>query len=336
MEKRATVREVAAATGMSIATVSRVLNGQANVATHTRDRVLQALRELGSNAPQPRATHPSPGSVYVRCPYLLTDYFGLVVTSIAETLALHDLEVVLDSGVSSQSAPALSRLAGRPGTSGAILVLPPEPAEALDVLRAAEVPLVVVDPRVELPRDVVSVSAAHFAGARKLMAHVVGLGHRRVGVLGGPREWLASDGRLAGYAAALADVGVLGAPELVRHVPEPTEEWGRRAAGELLDLGERPTALVAFNDKMAVGALKAARERGLDVPGDVSVAGFDDLDLSRATTPGLTTVRQPLQEMGRMAVTLLVRLLRRHELEATHVELATDLMVRGSTGPARG
>jgi LacI family transcriptional regulator len=92
--------------------------------------------------------------------------------------------------------------------------------------------------------------------------------------------------------------------------------------------------LVAFNDKMAVGALRAAREHGLDVPRDLSVAGFDDLDLSRATQPELTTVRQPLQEMGRMAVTLLMRLLDRHELEALHVELATELVVRASTGPA--
>jgi LacI family transcriptional regulator len=92
---------------------------------------------------------------------------------------------------------------------------------------------------------------------------------------------------------------------------------------------------VAFNDKMAVGALRAASERGLTVPGDLSVAGFDDLDLSRATQPMLTTVRQPLQEMGRMAVTLLMRLLERHRSESLHVELATELVVRGSTGPAR-
>jgi len=121
-------------------------------------------------------------------------------------------------------------------------------------------------------------------------------------------------------------------PSLIRH-DQPTTEHGYRAAGELLDLDPRPTALVAFNDKAAVGALRATAERGLSVPRDVSIAGFDDLDLSRATTPQLTTVRQPLQEMGRMAVSLLIRLLDRHALEALHVELATTLTPRASTAP---
>jgi LacI family transcriptional regulator len=115
---------------------------------------------------------------------------------------------------------------------------------------------------------------------------------------------------------------------------EPNTDNGYRAAGELLDQRPRPTAIVAFNDKMAVGALCAATERGLRVPDDLSIAGFDDIDVSRATQPMLTTVRQPLEEMGRMAVTLLMRLLERHAVEALHVSLATELIVRGSTGPA--
>ncbi|XVV01979.1 LacI family DNA-binding transcriptional regulator [Actinosynnema sp. CA-248983] len=329
---RATVRDVAAETGLSIATVSRVLNGQANVAEHTREVVLRAVERLGAQAPKPR-NRTRPGAVHLRCPYLLTDYFGLIVTSVAEELAAHGRRVVLDAGTSARKASVLPTLGNSADIAGAVLVLPPEPAEQLVRLRDRKFPFVVVDPRTELPRDVAAVSAAHFAGARKLVAHLVELGHRRIGVLGGPRDWLAGDSRSAGYAAALADVGVLPSPELVRHVDEPTEENGYRAARDVLD--ERPTALVAFNDKMAVGALRAARERGLDVPGDVSIAGFDDLDLSRATTPGLTTVRQPVREMGRLAVTLLMRLLDRHEVEALHVELATELVVRASTGPVR-
>lgn len=332
---RATVRDVAAETGLSIATVSRVLNGQANVAAHTRELVLRAVDRLGAQAPKPRGgrARRAGGSVYVRCPYLLTDYFGLIVSSVAETLARHGRRVVLDAGTAAQRASVLPGLPGQVDVGGAVLILPPEPAEELVRLRDRGFPFVVVDPRTELPRDVASVSAAHFAGARRLMAHLVELGHRRIGVIGGPGDWLASDGRLAGYAAALSDVGVLPSPQLLRHVDEPTTEQGHRAARELLALPERPTALVAFNDKMAVGALRAARELGLEVPRDVSVAGFDDLDLSRATRPELTTVRQPLLEMGRMAVTLLERLLERHELEALHVELATELVVRESTGP---
>ena len=332
---RATVRDVAAETGLSIATISRVLNGQTNVAPHTRDVVLKAVSRLGDQAPRRRGG-PDPsgrGAVYVRCPYVLTDYFGLIVSSIAETIELHHRQMILNAGESAQHVDILSGLAERPEVGGAILILPPEPPEALVRLRDQQFPFVVVDPRTPPPRDIAAVSAAHFAGARRMMAHLVELGHRRVGIIGGPREWLANDARLAGYAAPLADVGVLPDPDLVRCVVEPNTDNGYRGACELLDLDDRPTALVAFNDKMAVGALWAAAERGLRVPGDLSVAGFDDIDVSRAAQPMLTTVRQPLEEMGRMAVTLLMRLLDRHTLEALHISLATELIVRDSTGP---
>ncbi|GIH25941.1 transcriptional regulator [Acrocarpospora phusangensis] len=329
---RATVRDVAAETGLSIATVSRVLNGQANVAPHTRDLVLRAVGRLGDQAPRRRGA--AQGGVYVRCPYLLTDYFGLIVSSVAETVELHGRRLILGAGEAAQDAPVLPALGESPDIAGAILILPPEPAEELVRLRDRRFPFVVIDPRTPPPKDIVAVSAAHFAGARKLMSHLVELGHRRIGIIGGPEDWLASDARLAGYTSSLADAGVLPAARLLRTVVEPNTENGYRAACELLDLPERPTALVGFNDKMAVGALWAAAERGLSVPGDLSVAGFDDIDVSRASSPMLTTVRQPLQEMGRMGVTLLMRLLDRHTLEALHVSLGTELIIRGSTGRA--
>jgi LacI family transcriptional regulator len=334
---RVTVRDIAAETGVSIATVSRVLNQHGNVAADTRALVEQVVARLGARAPLPRgrAAKPVPGAVYVRCPYPLTDYFGLIVSSIAETCDLYGRALVLNAGEAAQRMAVLPRLGSQAGIGGAILILPPESGDELAALRARRFPFVVVDPRTRPPRDIVAVSAAHFAGARMLTTHLVELGHRRIGVIGGPQNWLATDARLAGHAAALADVGILSTRELVRHV-EPTIEHGYRAAGELLDLTQRPTALVGFNDKSAVGALRAASERGLHVPGDLSVTGFDDIDLSQATAPLLTTVRQPLQEIGRMAVTLLVRLLERHTLEALHLELATELVVRRSTGPVPG
>ncbi|WP_112245072.1 LacI family DNA-binding transcriptional regulator [Kribbella monticola] len=331
---RATVRDIAAETGVSIATVSRVLNQAGNVAPQTRELVEQAVERLGLRAPGPRGGQPKPvaGAVYVRCPYVLTDYFGLIVSSIAETLERYGRRLVLDAGEAAQHTQALARLTGGHGLAGAILILPPEPGEELVRLQGRRFPFVVVDPRTPLPRDIPSVSAAHFSGARQVTAHLVELGHTRLGVIAGPREWLASDARMGGHAAACADGGILPDAELVRYV-EPTIEQGYRAAGQLLDLPERPTALVAFNDKAAVGAMQAAVERGLRIPDDLSIAGFDDIDLSRATSPQLTTVRQPLQEMGRMAVSLLTRLLDRHELEALHVELATELITRASTAP---
>ncbi|MDI5971016.1 LacI family DNA-binding transcriptional regulator [Streptomyces sp. SL13] len=329
--KHVTVRAIAAEAGVSIATVSRVVNGQAQVTPETQDRVRRAAERLGAAAAGPRGA--GPGAVYVRCPYVLSDYFGVIVTSIADTLALHGRDLVLGAGESAQGAHVLAALPQDRGIVGAVLILPPEPGGELQELRATGFPFVVVDPRTPPPRDIASVSAANFAGARSATAHLTALGHRRIGIIGGPREWLASQSRLAGHTSALADSGTLPAAELRRSV-EPTAEHGYRAAHELFDLPERPTALVAFNDKVAVGILHAAHERGLRVPADLSVVGFDDSDLSRSTLPTLTTVRQPLEEMGRLAVSLLTRILEGHTVDTLHIELATHLVPRDSTGPA--
>jgi LacI family transcriptional regulator len=327
---KVTVRAIAAEAGVSIATVSRVMNGHVQVAPETQELVRQAVGRLGGPAPARRARNG--GLILVRCPYVLADYFGLIVSSIAETLSLYDRRMILDAGESSQGTPVLQALASDPAVAGAILILPPEPGEELVALQSQGFPFVVVDPRTALPRDIASVSAGHLAGARSVTAHLTALGHRRIGVIGGPREWLAGEQRLAGHTSALADNGILAGPELVRRI-QATVESGYIAGGELLDLPERPTALVAFNDKAAVGAMRAAHERGLRVPQDLSVTGFDDIDLSRITEPMLTTVRQPLEEMGRIAVSLLVRSLEEHAVETLHIELATHLIVRGTTGP---
>lgn len=328
---RGTVRDIAAETGVSIATVSRVLNDHTNVAPHTRELVLQAVARRQA---MHRSTPSSPpGAVYVRCPYLLTDYFGVIVSSVAETLELHGRQLVLNAGESAQRLSVLPELPDRPGIDAAIVILPRETDAELIALQARGFPFVVIDPRTPPPRNVAAVSATHFAGGRAVTAHLAGLGHQRIGVISGPADWLASDARLAGHRAALAEAGALPTRELLRNA-EATTECGYAAAVELLDLPQRPTAIVGFNDKIAVGAMRAAHERGLRVPEDLSVTGFDDLDLSHATQPGLTTVRQPLQEMGRLAVSLLMRILARHQVEALHVELATELVVRGSTGPA--
>jgi LacI family transcriptional regulator len=328
---KVTVRDIAARAGVSIATVSRVLNDQAHVAPETRDLVHRAIEQLGGRATARRPA--AAGSVFLRCPYLLTDYFGLIVSSIAETLDLHGRQLVLNAGEAAQHSEVLPALPSRAGIAGAIVVLPPEPGAELVALQAAGFPFVVVDPRETVPRDIAAVSAAHFAGARSLTGHLVELGHRRIGLLAGPDNWLASTARRAGHVSALADAGVLPDPELT--LPgEPTVAFGYRAAQHLLALPDRPTALLGFNDKAASGALAAAAQLGLRVPEDLSIAGFDDIDLAQATRPMLTTVRQPLQEMGRIAVSLLLRLLNRHRLDALHVELATELIVRDSTGPA--
>jgi LacI family transcriptional regulator len=143
---------------------------------------------------------------------------------------------------------------------------------------------------------------------------------------------MASSERLNGYRGALAAAGVMPDPALVA---ESNFEIGsgEKAARALLALPERPTAIFAFNDNTAVGTLRAARDLGLRVPEDLSVVGFDDSEQAAIVTPALTTVRQPLAEMGRMAVSLLLRLLENQRVEALNVELATRLVVRESTAP---
>jgi LacI family transcriptional regulator len=332
------VRAIAAETGLSIATISRVLNGGGNVAPDTRERVREVVERLGDRAPEPRrrpqarATRPP---VFVRCPYLLTDYFGHIVTSLAETLALHGQGMLLDAGDAVVKSAVVRELPRHRDVYGAVLILPPEPRADLEALAARGYPFVVVDPRTTVPPGMVSVSAAHFSGARAVTRHLIELGHRRIGVVTGPPDWRTSDDRVGGHLAALAEAGVLGDPELMRH-GEPASKTGVQAGGELLGLRPRPTAVVCFNDKVAVGVMEAAAARGLRVPVDLSVTGFDDIDVSRATTPRLTTVRQPLQEMGRTAVTMLMRQLDGHPHEALTMELQTRLVVRESTGPAPG
>jgi LacI family transcriptional regulator len=179
-----------------------------------------------------------------------------------------------------------------------------------------------------------SVSAANISGADQAMRHLLDLGHRRIAQIAGPSGWLATEDRRRGYRAALASAGILPDPALeVESIPEV--DPGRDAAASLLALPDPPTAIFAFNDDTAIGAIQAARERGLRVPEDLSVVGFDDVEHATIVTPALTTVRQPLAEMGRTAVSLLSRLLDSQSFETLHVELATRLVVRDSTAPPK-
>jgi len=162
--------------------------------------------------------------------------------------------------------------------------------------------------------------------------HLLGLGHRRIAIIAGRKGWVASEERVNGYQAALAGAGVLATPALVMRGNFEMAD-GHKAAHRLLALDEPPTAIFASNDNMAVGALRAAAERNLRVPADLSVVGFDDSELARVVTPNLTTVRQPLEEMGRMAVSLLTRLIDGQSVETLRVELATRLVIRQSTAP---
>ena len=334
---RLTIRQIADLAGVSIATVSRVLNGRDDVAPETREAVARVIRENGytANRSARGLSAGRTGLVGVLVPLIYPAYFSSILAGAAEALSELDLRVVLSpTGHEHDREVSLLERLMHGVTDGALIVMPEESSPELELLVDGGYRFVVVDPIMPLAERIPSVSAAHASGADQAMRHLLGLGHRRIAQITGPRGWLATEDRRRGYHAALASAGILPDPALeVESIPEIPP--GRAAAEQLLDLPERPTAIFAFNDNIAIGAVQAARERGLRVPDDLSVVGFDDVEPATIVSPALTTVRQPLAEMGRTAVSLLNRLLVRQRFETLHIELATRLVVRESTSPPR-
>jgi LacI family transcriptional regulator len=329
---RVTIRQVAELAGVSIATVSRVVNGRSDVSVQTRDAVRRVIREHGYLAGARARPEPA-GLIRIMVPEVHSTYFAEIVSGASESLYEHDLRVEL-CPVRHPRAPGASlpdRLADG-AAEGAILVLPDRPDEEFDALVALGFPFVIVDPGTEIAEGIPVVSAAHASGATQATAHLLGLGHQRIGAIGGPQGRVATDDRLRGYHAALAGAGVLPDPALFRY-SDFTVEGGRKEAEWLLQLPDPPTAIFAFNDAMAIGAIQALTARGLRVPDDVSVVGFDDTVQAGIAVPALTTMRQPLAELGRTAASLLLRQIENRRLEPLRVELATRLIVRDSTAP---
>lgn len=333
---RATIRDVAHAAGVSIATVSRVLNGRPDVAADTRERVLGAVRDLGFSTN--RSARSLVGGrtflVGITLPLVEAEYFARILGGATDELYDHDLQVVLATTLHlrDRATTLLARLTSGM-TDGSLLVLPEESSELLQELAAAGYPFVVIDPLEPLAEGIPSVSATNALGGRAATEHLLALGHRRIGVITGVPEWLASVERLNGHRTALASAGVPFDPALVVE-SDWAVEGGEAAVAALLELPDPPTAIFAFNDNMAIGAARAAHARGLHVPADLSVVGFDDSEQAATTAPTLTTVRQPLAEMGRMGAGLLVRLLDNRPAEAMRIELQTRLIVRQSTTAA--
>jgi LacI family transcriptional regulator len=295
--------------------------------------VLQAVQDLRFTTNRSARSLPGgrTGLVGVTLPLVEPEYFSRILGGTLDALYEQDLQVVLASTLHlrDRAITQLARLSNGT-TDGAVLILPEESSEEIRALAESGYPLVLVDP-LERPDEVMStVSAANALGGRTATEHLLSLGHRRIGVITGVPDWLASVERLSGHRAALASVGVPPDPALVVECDWATE-GGETAAAVLLDRAEPPTAIFAFNDNMAVGVLRAAHARGLRVPQDLSVVGFDDAEHASTATPALTTVRQPLAEMGRMAASLLLRLLDNRHAEPLRIELETRLVVRDST-----
>jgi LacI family transcriptional regulator len=347
---RVTIRQVAELAGVSISTVSRVLNGRSDVSQETRLAVEEVARSHGYDTRRAVAAGPAgplrertdfagerlSGLVGVTTTTSGTAYFSTILAGITEALAERDMWAVVCPTRQEHSleVSVLNRLV-RSEVAGALLLLPEESPEELRKLKEHGLTYVVVDPLHDLGPDIPVVSAANSSGAYQATAHLLQLGHRRIGVITGRRDGTATRARLQGHYAALAEAGVMPDP-LLEAEADFLVPGGAAGAERLLALADPPTAIFAFNDCMAVGALHAARARGLRLPEDLSVVGFDDTPEAEAAHPGLTTVHQPLKELGRMAVSQLVRLVESHQSEPLHIELATRLVVRSSTArPSR-
>jgi LacI family transcriptional regulator len=334
---RATIREIAELAGVSIATVSRVVNGREDVSPETRELVQRVVRERGytANRNARGLSAGKTGLIGATVPMLHHAYFSYILAGAAEGLYEQDMRLVLSPTMHEhhREVSLLERLM-HGTTDGALIILPEESSDELELLLNHGYRFVVIDPLLPLNERIPAVSAAHAAGADQAMKHLLSLGHTRIAAITGPRGWKATEDRRRGYYAALAAAGIMPDPEL--EVESNFEIGGGAVAAEqLLALPKPPTAIFCFNDNMAVGAMQTARVRGVGIPEDLSIVGFDDLEEAEIVTPALTTIRQPLAEMGRIAVSLLMRLLDNQRLEALHVELGTRLVVRDSTAPPR-
>ena len=339
---RPTLATVATAAGVSIATVSKVLNGRSDVAPATREHVRTILEKydyVGRGAdPVRRAVPVVRPTVELVYAGRLNAYSAEVLQGVLDAAAELDVALVVSLRTpgqrrSERGHPAAwaSELAAA-GRRAVITVVDELSSFDLAALARARLPLVVIDP-VHVPNgEVTSVGSTNFTGGLAATRHLLDLGHRRIAYLGGPVTSACNQARLQGYRAALEAAGVPGPAEYVRSGTFLREE-GLIQGGALLDLPEPPTAVFAGSDETAAGVLEAARERGLRIPEDLSVVGFDDTEVARLSSPALTTIRQPLGDMGKVALRTALRLADGEEIDSHHVELATELVVRQSTGP---
>lgn len=331
-----TLAEVAKTAGVSMITASRAIRGIGYVSDATRQRVLQAAQQLNYQpdmlAKRMRGDSGNLIGVFI-------NNFGSVVmheliSAISQEARRlgYDLVVFHAQSFNEPGRAATSDML-RKLCEGLLLVLPNTFDQYLDRLQQDRFPCVLVNfaaRKMDLP----VVVCQNRQGAREAVAHLLALGHRRIGFIAGTPFTGQSAERQRGYVDALCAAGVEIDPALIVE-GDFTQVSGFPAAERLLSLAAPPTAIFAANDEMALGALDAIRTRGLSVPDDLSLIGFDDIPAARYAYPALTTLSQPFAEMGVRAVRELVELLQGKEVAAHRVEFPTPMVVRGSTGPLR-
>ncbi|MBB5872776.1 LacI family transcriptional regulator [Allocatelliglobosispora scoriae] len=332
--RRVTIAVIAREAGVSVPTVSRVINGRADVSPRTRQRVEELLNRYDY---QRRSTS-------VRS---TTGLIDLVFNDLDSPWAVEIIRGVEDVAHAAGVGTVVSAIHRRTSsaklwldnmrarnTEGVIFVTstlePPLQAE----LRRLNIPVVIVDAAGVPPQEAPTIGATNWNGALRATEFLIGLGHERIGFIAGPPQLLCSRARLDGYRTALDAAGIALDDRLI-YPGNFYHEAGFTGGGRLLDLPRPPTAIFAASDQMALGVYEAVRQRGLRVADDISIVGFDDLPEVRWCSPPLTTVRQPLAEMGLLAARTVLRLAQREKIESPRVELATELIIRDSAAKPR-
>jgi LacI family transcriptional regulator len=336
-----TLEEIGKLAGVSRSTVSRVVNGQANVRDHVRERVWRVVRETGYQphaAARSLVTHRT-RIIGVIIPEalakLFTDpFFPLLLRGVTETCNTHDYHLMLSlfNGPADQSE--MHRRVVRSGHLDGVIVASTRLDDPLVFrLLQDQVPFVLVGRHPD--RRVNYVDVDNVSAARMATEHLIRLGHQRIATITGPLNMLQAQDRLSGYRQAL-EAHQLPLDENLIAEADFTEAGGSTGAQRLL--AAAPTAIFVASDSMAIGALKAVRQAGLRVPQDVALVGFDDVPVATAVEPALTTVRQPIERLGSMAAELLLALIENGSEEQASIHrivLPAELVVRDSCGALR-
>jgi LacI family transcriptional regulator len=329
-----TIIDVAREAGVSYATVSRVINNKAHVKPAKREAVLSAMSRLGYVVNQQARSLAGghSGVIGLLVQNLGTSWVGTIMRGVDEELDTLGYDMMLYTTHRAKSHEAAHVAAITRGVAdGLLLILPRDTGSYLDSLRRRQFPYVVIDPQ-EIDETTPAVGVTNREGAQSATRYLIDLGHRRIGFITGNLELVSARDRLAAYRATLAEYGIPLRPELIAE-GDFLQKRGFHAAQELLDLPERPTAIFASNDDTAFGVIEAARDRGLRIPEDLSVVGFDDIPEAANVHPPLTTVRQPLDQMGRAGARMLLHAIEHPEIEMRSTILPTELIIRSSCQP---
>ena len=327
-----TIHDVAARAGVSVATVSRVLNGKELVREETSQQVLAAAKSLRyvPNVAARSLSIRRTQTIGVVLPDVHGEYFSEVIRGI-DVDARRGGYHVLVSGSHSDPGEMLAVVEAMRGRVDGLIVMAPDvSATTLREELVPDIPVVLLN-TVDDAHDAITID--NYGGARQMMQHLIALGHRQIAFIKGPSNNADARERLRGYRHSMRGLGPAAATRALELEGDFTEHAGQEACTAIREMKPRPTAIFAANDSMAVGVLAALTECGIDVPGEMTVAGFDDIPIAHYVTPALTTVRVDIAEVGRRAFALLSDSIGESKHPKRQECIRTTLVVRKSCGP---